>query len=81
MLALRRSLDADAHRPVRIFRLLLPSVWAQHGAEALADAFDELSGAFRSQTPLTFVLQTNVCDAGRGWSREAELLHDAGRGI
>ena len=56
MLALRRSLDADAHRPVRIFRLLLPSVWAQHGAEALADAFDELSGAFRSQTPLTFVL-------------------------
>ena len=56
MLALRRSLDADAHRPVRIFRLLLPSVWAQHGAEALVDAFDELSGAFRSQKPLTFVL-------------------------
>ena len=56
MLALRRSLDADAHRPVRIFRLLLPSVWAQHGAEALVNAFDELSGAFRSQKPLTFVL-------------------------
>ena len=56
MLALRRSLDADAHRPVRIFRLLLPSVWAQHGDEALADAFDELSGAFRSQKPLAFVL-------------------------
>ena len=56
MLALRRLLDADAHRPVRIFRLLLPSVWAQHGAEALVDAFDELSGAFRSQKPLTFVL-------------------------
>ena len=56
MLALRRSLDADAHRPVRIFRLLLPSVWAQHGAEALVGAFDELSGAFRSQKPLTFVL-------------------------
>ena len=56
MLALRRSLDADAHRPVRIFRLLLPSVWAQHGAEALADAFDGLSGAFGSQKPLTFVL-------------------------
>ena len=56
MLALRRSLDADAHRPVRIFRLLLPSVRAQHGAEALVDAFDELSGAFRSQKPLTFVL-------------------------
>ena len=56
MLALRRLLDADAHRPVRIFRLLLPSVWAQHGAEALVGAFDELSGAFRSQKPLTFVL-------------------------
>ena len=27
-----------------------------HGAEALAGAFDELFGAFRSQTPLTFVL-------------------------
>ena len=55
-LALLRSLAADAHRPVRIFRLLLPSVWAQHGAEALVDAFDELSGAFRSQKPLAFVL-------------------------
>ena len=41
-----------------IFRLLLPSVWAQaqHGAEALVGAFDELSGAFRSQKPLAFVL-------------------------
>ena len=82
MLALRRSLDADAHRPVRIFRLLLPSVWAQHGAEALVDAFKELSGAFRSsRKPLTSVLPTNVCDAGRGWSSAVEMLCDARRGI
>ena len=40
----------------RCNQVRLPSVWAQHGAEALVDAVDELSGAFRSQKPLAFVL-------------------------
>ena len=60
---------------------MLPSVWAQHGAGALVDAFEELSGAFRSRKPLTFVLLTNVRDGGRGWSSDSGMLRDASRRI